>query len=120
MLKENKIEMLKDKLLEKKEQLMSETALSKNIIQGLHSESSSDELDYAEISSDSYNLNILMKKQLHHLHDIDISLNKIEKKTYGICEMCDGTISYGRLKVKPHATFCIECREAYEKELNNH
>jgi len=117
MLKENQIEMLKSQLLEKKEQLLVQTTLSQNIIEELHFETSSDELDHAEVSSDSHNLTILRNKQLQDIQEIDISLMKIEKKRYGICEMCDDDIGIKRLKVKPHAKFCIECREAYEKGL---
>lgn len=119
MLKENQIEMLKQQLLQKKEQLISQAHFSQNIIEELHFEKSSDELDYAEASSDGHNLSILRNKQLEELQEIEIALNKIEKKTYGICEMCDEKIGIRRLKVKPHAKFCIECREAYEKELES-
>jgi len=115
MLKENQLKMFKDILLEKKELLLSGTTLSQNIITELRSESFSDDLDYAEISSDTHNLNSLRNKQLYELKEIDLALLKIEKKTYGICEMCDEKISMQRLKVKPHAKFCIECRENYEK-----
>ena len=115
MLKENHIEMLKNLLLDKKEQLLNETASSRTIIKDLLTEPSYDELDYAEVSSDSHNLNVLRNKQLQDLKEIEFALVKIEKKTYGICEMCDDNIGLKRLKVKPHARFCVECREAYEK-----
>jgi len=118
MLNEKQIEELKNQLLEKKQLLLKETKLSQNIIEELHNESSSDELDYAEVSSDTYNLSILREKQIKDLNEIDLALRKIEKNTYGICEMCDDPISVKRLRVKPHARFCIECREAYEKDLN--
>ena len=118
MLKENQIEILKNLLLEKKDQLLKETTSSKSIIKELLTEPSSDELDFAEVSSDSYNLNLLRDKQLRDLKEIDWALSKIEKKTYGICEMCDDKIGIKRLKVKPHARFCVECREYYEKDLN--
>ncbi len=119
MLKENQLEMFKNILLEKKEQLLLETTLGQNIIEELRRESSSDELDYAEISSDSHNLRVLRNKQLQDLKEITLALNKIEKKSYGICEMCDDNIGIKRLKVKPHARFCVECREAYEKDIKS-
>jgi len=117
MLKESQIEMLKDQLLNKKEQLVSQATFSQNIIHELHSDSSADELDYAEISSDSHNIHILRNKQLIEIQEIDVALNKIKQNKYGICEMCDEKIALRRLKVKPHAKFCIECREDYEKKL---
>jgi len=118
MLKETQIEMLKNLLLDKKKQLLNETTSSQTIIKELLSEPSYDELDYAEVSSDSHNLNILRNKQLQDIEEINLALSKIENKTYGICEMCDDGIGIKRLKVKPHARFCVECREAYEKDLD--
>ncbi|RXJ60950.1 hypothetical protein CRV04_02595 [Candidatus Marinarcus aquaticus] len=74
-------------------------------------------MDYAEISTDSHNLRLLREKQLQELTEIDIALKKIEDKTYGICEMCDEQIGIKRLKIKPHAKFCIHCRPLYEKSI---
>lgn len=82
-------------------------------------EEANDELDYAEISSDSYNISILRNKQIEELNEINIALKKIENKTYGICEMCDDKIEVQRLKAKPHARFCVECRPIYEQSLLN-
>ena len=99
MLKENQKEKLKNLLLEKKKQLLNETTSSQTIIKELLTEPSYDELDYAEVSSDSYNLNVLRNKQLQDLKEITWALSKIEKNTYGICEMCDDYIGIKRLKV---------------------
>ncbi|MEL1170649.1 TraR/DksA C4-type zinc finger protein, partial [Campylobacter jejuni] len=35
--------------------------------------------------------------------------------TYGICESCDDEIDSQRLKVKPHARYCIACRQIAEQ-----
>lgn len=119
MLKDKEIESLKIKLLEKKEQLLNEVNSSQNIIKELLSETTYDDIDYAEISSDTHNLNSLRNKQLQELREIDIALKKIDDKTYGICEMCDEKIGVKRLNAKPHARFCVVCRPIYEKSLNN-
>ncbi|TLD80824.1 RNA polymerase-binding protein DksA [Helicobacter sp. MIT 05-5293] len=54
---------------------------------------------------------------LYHaeMSDIQRSLQKIKEGVYGICEMCDDEIDVERLKVKPHAKYCIKCRELFEK-----
>lgn len=49
------------------------------------------------------------------LEYIDAALDKIEQDVYGICEMCDEPITKERLKAKPHAKYCIVCREIVEK-----
>ena len=41
---------------------------------------------------------------------------KIKAATYGICDMCGVNIPIGRLKAKPFAKFCTECRTVYEQE----
>ncbi|MGE0084458.1 MAG: RNA polymerase-binding protein DksA [Desulfococcaceae bacterium] len=46
------------------------------------------------------------------------ALRKIEDGNYGICEMCEEEISVERLKARPVARYCIQCKqkiETYEK-----
>lgn len=109
--------MLKQQLTQRKQQLLFETTSSKELINELMSETVTDDLDFAEISSDSYNMSALCNKQIEELKEIDIALKKIENKTYGICEMCDERIGLQRLKAKPHSRFCIDCRPIYEKSI---
>lgn len=54
---------------------------------------------------------------LYHkeLKDVENALEKIKKGTFGICEMCDDIIDVERLKAKPHARYCIKCRELFER-----
>ena len=49
------------------------------------------------------------------MHDIEYALQKIREGIYGICEMCDDEIDIERLKAKPHAKYCINCRELFEQ-----
>jgi len=119
MLKERSIEILHEQLIKKKQKLLLETSSSKELIDELMDESVTDDLDFAEISIDSYNMNTLCKKQVQEIQEIDISLRKIKNKIYGICEMCDDQIELERLKAKPHARFCVECRSVYEQSLKN-
>lgn len=49
------------------------------------------------------------------IRDIRNSLQKIKDGVFGICEMCDDEIDVERLKAKPHAKYCINCRELFEK-----
>jgi len=51
---------------------------------------------------------------------IDDALQRIEDKTYGICECgcdnCEEEIGMGRLKVLPFTRLCVRCQEETEKE----
>lgn len=49
------------------------------------------------------------------LKNINISIEKIEKNTYGICEECSKKISITRLKALPYARYCIKCQREKEK-----
>ena len=73
-----------------------------------------DELDFAEASSDTFTSELIVTQQRNELDEIESALKSIEKNTYGICEMCDEAISLGRLKAKPFAKFCTDCREIHE------
>jgi DnaK suppressor protein len=117
MLSKKQIEKLKEQLLQRKESLLLEVTSSQAMIKELLKETSYDELDYAEISSDSFNISALRNKQLEELKDIDFALQKIKDETYGICDMCDEEIGLQRLKAKPHARFCVDCRPIYEESV---
>lgn len=74
--------------------------------------------DYAEAGSDSFekevNLNLLEHEQME-LRDIDEALRRIEDGSYGTCEGCDDQINVARLKAKPFARLCIECKREQEQ-----
>ncbi len=43
------------------------------------------------------------------------ALERIEDSIFGICERCGEEISIKRLKARPVATLCIECKTKEEK-----
>jgi DnaK suppressor protein len=59
--------------------------------------------------------NAIGSQQQVELMEIETALAKINNGQYGICEMCEEEIGFQRLKVKPHAKYCIDCREIAEK-----
>ena len=74
-----------------------------------------DEGDHASVNNNSMIESAIVQQQMKELEEIDITLEKIAKGNYGICEMCEDKIGFQRLKVKPHAIYCIDCREIVEK-----
>lgn len=82
---------------------------------GLRDSGASDELDIASINTDQLIEQSISNQQKHELAEIERALSKIFNKTYGICEMCEEEIDSARLMVKPHARYCILCREIVEK-----
>jgi len=59
---------------------------------------------------------ILTDREKQKLKQIDDALDRIEEKTYGLCEECGVKIPRQRLKVVPFAKYCVECKEAIERE----
>jgi len=72
--------------------------------------------DFASCSENSTNNYLIYKQQLNELKEVEEALISIEKGTYGICKMCEEPINPERLKIKPFAKYCIDCREFLEKE----
>ena len=51
------------------------------------------------------------------INKIRETLHKIDIGEYGICESCGCDIDFERLKLRPVASLCIECKkEAEERE----
>ena len=95
--------------------------INKNI-DGVNSELSqlnalelNDEGDHAAVNNNSLVESAIVSQQAQELREIDVTLGKISNGDYGICEMCEDSIGFQRLRVKPHAIYCIDCREIVEK-----
>lgn len=74
-----------------------------------------DEGDHASVDNSSMVESAIVQQQEQELREINVTLGKIVTGDYGICEMCEDPIGFQRLKVKPHAIYCIDCREIVEK-----
>ena len=95
--------------------------INKNI-NGVHSELEelnalelNDEGDHASVNNNSMVESAIVLQQEQELREIGVALGKIASEQYGMCEMCEDPIGFQRLKVKPHAIYCIDCREIVEK-----
>ncbi|NOQ31338.1 MAG: RNA polymerase-binding protein DksA [Helicobacteraceae bacterium] len=84
----------------------------------LRSVEANDEGDAASLSADNVIENAIGSQQNRELEEIIYSLAKIKDGVYGVCEMCEDDIIIARLEVKPHAKYCIDCREIAEKNSN--
>ena len=84
-------------------------------IKDLHSSALKDSSDLAVAHIQGHLDCLIIEKYALELQEVEKSLQKIVDGTYGICEMCDDEIGTDRLRAKPHARYCIDCREVYEK-----
>ena len=117
-MQKSELDYFKSILLARKEQIEKNLAGVQEEITELQGQELNDEGDLASASSDSLVENAIISQQQKELSEIQNALAKIESGDYGICEMCEEPIGFQRLKVKPHAVYCIDCREIVEK--SNH
>ena len=109
------IEYFQETLESRKEQIEKNISGVEKEMDALRELELNDEGDYASVSNDNMVENAIGNQQELELFEIDLALAKIKDGTYGICEMCEESIGVHRIKVKPHAKFCIDCREIAEK-----
>ncbi|MBN2448983.1 MAG: TraR/DksA C4-type zinc finger protein [Lentisphaeria bacterium] len=57
----------------------------------------------------------LMTEESNNLAQINAALESIAAGSYGICVDCAKAISVGRLRAKPYARRCIDCKTAREE-----
>jgi len=56
----------------------------------------------------------LIENEEEELREIEAALDRLDKGTYGICEICSKPISKARLKAIPYARLCIACKRDEE------
>jgi DnaK suppressor protein len=74
--------------------------------------------DIGDEAANIYNKQVLLslnENERMRLQEVDESLDRIENRTYGICEECGGPISLKRLEVRPVAKYCVPCLTKLEK-----
>ena len=105
-----------DMLDARKEQIQKNIAGVEKELKELSSLELIDEGDHASVSNENLREVAIGMQQELELIEIEVALGKIKDKKFGICEMCEEEISIQRIKVKPHAKYCIDCREIVEKQ----
>jgi DnaK suppressor protein len=50
------------------------------------------------------------------LKRVEGALQRFEEGSYGTCRDCGRAIEWGRLKVLPYTTYCVECVRRHERE----
>lgn len=109
-------EKYKKTLLEKKEEIVAKLSEVYNESKEVESGIAQDIVDKAESSYTKEFLLSLSNAERERLFLIDEALKRLEKNEYGICQMCQKTISKKRLDAVPWAPHCIECQEKAEEE----
>ena len=117
-MRHSELEFFKDMLNTRREQIQKNITGVEDEMSQLQSLELNDEGDHASASNNNLVETAIGSQQHTELLEIDAALIKIKEQNYGICDMCEEDIGIQRLKVKPHAKYCIDCREIAEKNSN--
>ncbi|WP_437204251.1 TraR/DksA family transcriptional regulator [Planctomicrobium sp. SH664] len=128
MLKTKDLEQFRDLLLSLQSRLRGDVQTLTSGALGTSSDSKSP-THMAELGTETYEQDFslrVMESDQEVLKEIRVALKKIEDGTFGICEGCMDHgrppskcwIPKTRLKVIPHARFCVSCAEKLEKQFS--
>ena len=111
----SELDYFRETLESRQEQIVKNISGVNDELAQLNSLELNDEGDHASVDNSSMIESAIVQQQEQELREINVTLGKISAGDYGICEMCEDLIGFQRLKVKPHAIYCIDCREIVEK-----
>lgn len=109
------LEQFRETLLEQKMQIVSH---ARQMLTGeVHADSDDlpDELDSAVSESSLSFTGRMRERERGLLAKIERSLERIERGSYGQCESCGEEIGLERLRARPVAEFCIDCKNEQER-----
>jgi len=112
---DSELNYFKEILESRKAQILKNISGVNDELDQLNSLELNDEGDHAAVNNNSMVESAIVSQQEQELREINVVLGKIAAGDYGVCEMCEDPIGFQRLKVKPHAIYCIDCREIVEK-----
>lgn len=93
------------------------SAMASSALRKSGGDSSSVPMHIADLGSDNFDQEFtlsLMASEEGTLQKIEVALERIQSKQYGLCEACNGTIPKTRLNALPHTTYCVSCAETIQ------
>jgi DnaK suppressor protein len=79
-------------------------------------ENTADTMDEVRLAEERDLATRILERDFTDIRLVEAALTRIKNGTYGLCLRCDETISLNRLRVLPHAAFCVNCQEAAERD----
>lgn len=99
--------------LESRRDALSERVQNRNAIA---IENTADIMDEVGLTEERDLATRILERAFAKRRMVEAALVRIHDRTYGFCLRCDETISWNRLRVIPHAAFCVDCQEAAERD----
>jgi DnaK suppressor protein len=110
---ENNFINLKKILIKRRTKLLSAMKTRKNEKRDLRQ---GDDIDQAESAYEQEMSYIFRGRKSDEIKAINEAIEKINKGTYGICEMCGEMIGMKRLEAMPFVKYCVDCQEDIERK----
>ena len=79
-------------------------------------EKAADTMDEVGLAEEQDLATRILERDFADIRLVEAALTRIKNGTYGLCLRCDEKISLNRLRVMPHAAFCVNCQEAVERD----
>lgn len=111
-------EYFKKALLDQKAGLLNEANKTVESELGVKNEELSDTIDRSTVETDRNFTLRLRDRERKLLKKVEEALDRLEKGELGDCIQCDKRIGISRLKARPVATLCIDCKEKQEQKEN--
>jgi DnaK suppressor protein len=114
---QKKLKSYKDRLLQKKEEILE--AYNKNKTYGMAADEEGAQ-DIADKASNSYTKEFLFSlsnSERDMLQLVDDALHRIDHHGFGVCAVCEDEMDRKRLEALPWAKFCLSCQEKQEQGL---
>ncbi len=112
-MRKRELDQIKKVLTQQLSELLSRADCSLDGV-GESNENLSDVLDRAaKIAERNFSHHLCSREKLL-IRKIERSLQDIVNGTYGLCEHCEEDISVQRLKARPTARYCIDCKTQLE------
>jgi DnaK suppressor protein len=112
---QTRFEHVRARLLSERRRLQNRFALWVNETAIAVAERPADELDRACSSVESDTFYQVGSFESDIVRQIDLALTKIERGTYGLCEVCGSKIPARRLNALPFVSRCVACQEENER-----
>jgi DnaK suppressor protein len=108
----------KQKLIARRHEIVRKLSEFRNESKEVETDIAQDVADKAESSYTKEFLLSLSDVEREQLFQIDAALKRIERKEFGLCQMCQKEISKKRLNALPWTPYCIGCQEKAESETS--
>jgi DnaK suppressor protein len=85
--------------------------------EGIKVERSADQLEEIQAASERALAVCNLDREFNQLRSAHAALRRIEEGSFGRCQECNQDIHLKRLTAVPWATYCVQCQEALDSNL---